>query len=98
MWFQCFHGGGSYFDGLIARLIVSRWPGHCLRHNSTLQILSMFDNPISAPVRKSLESELVLCQLRNAHVTKIDAPNKGFDDADAIRIAEALRCEILGTV
>ncbi len=84
---------------MIARLFVVRWYGHSpFRHNSTLQVLSMFDNPISAPVIKSLELELVLCQLRNAHVTAIDAANKGFDDADATCIAEALRCDIPDTV
>ncbi len=84
---------------MIARSIVSRWHGNFpFRHNSTLQVLSMFDNPISAPALKSLELELVLCQLRNARVTTIDAANKGFDDADATRIAEALRCDIPDTV
>jgi hypothetical protein len=37
----------------------------------------------------------VLCQLRNAQVTRIEAVDKGFDDADATRIAEALRCDVL---
>jgi hypothetical protein len=52
---------------------------------------------MSAPVRKSVRLELVLCRLRNAHVTEIgaSASKKGFDDADATRIAEAWRCEIL---
>jgi hypothetical protein len=49
-------------------------------------------NPISASVLKSVELEFVLCRMRNAAVTDIDAGDKGFDDADASRIADALRC------
>ncbi len=65
------------------------------RHNSSLQTLGfdMHANPISDPIRKSVGLELVLCQLRNVHVTEIHASNKCFDGADATRIAEALRCE-----
>ena len=66
-----------------------------IRHNSTLGELYISDNPISAPVCKSVELELVLCRLRNAQVTEIEASGYGFDDADATRIAEALRCEIV---
>jgi hypothetical protein len=66
---------------------------HPRRHNSTLQRFFLSGNSVSDHVLKSVELELVLCQLRSAHVTAIDASNKGFDDADATRIAEALRCE-----
>ena len=66
-----------------------------LRRNSTLRTLELSGNTISAPVLKSVELECVLCQLRNAQVTEIDASGKGFDDTDATRISEALRCAIL---
>jgi hypothetical protein len=36
--------------------------------------------------------QMVLCQLRNTQVTEIEASGKGFDDDDAARIANALRC------
>ncbi len=52
-------------------------------------------NLASDQIRKLVALEVVLCQVRNAHVTEIDASDKGFDDADATRIAEALRCDIL---
>ena len=67
----------------------------CIRQNSTLQALDISDNLISDPVCKSVDLEFVLCQLRNAQVTEIDARDKGFDDADATRIAGALRCDIV---
>jgi len=51
-------------------------------------------NLASDQVRKLVALEVVLCQVRNAHVTKIDASRNDFDDADATRIAEALRCDI----
>ncbi len=65
------------------------------RHNSTLRILSVEEDQggLNIPLSKSVALELVLCQLRNAHVTEIDASHKHFDDADATRIAEALRCD-----
>jgi hypothetical protein len=62
------------------------------RHNTTLRRLDLKGNPISASVLTSVELELVLCQMRNAAVTNIDASRKGFDDADALRISDALRC------
>ena len=68
---------------------------HSHRHNSTLQCLDIFSFSINAPVLKSVALELVLCQLRNAQVTEIDAWSKGFDDGDAARIAEALGCACL---
>jgi hypothetical protein len=66
---------------------------HCRRHNSNLRKLELSYNPISAPVRKLVKLELVLCQLRNADVISIDARDNKFDDTDVTRIAEALRCE-----
>ena len=66
---------------------------HPRRHNSILQSFLWSGNAVSDHVLKSVELELVLCQLRNAHITEIDASNKGFDDADATCIAEALRCD-----
>jgi hypothetical protein len=68
---------------------------HPHSRTSSLQRLSLRGNPISAPVLKSVYCELVLCQMRNTQVTEIDAYNKGFDDSDAARIAEALRCACL---
>jgi hypothetical protein len=50
---------------------------------------------ITVPVLKAVALEVVLCQLRNAHVTHIDASQKRFDDADATRIGEALRCVMI---
>ncbi len=68
------------------------------RHNSTLRNLGiLYDMAVTLPILKSLKLEVVLCQLRNAHVTKIEASDKGFDDGDASRIAEALRCDLLRT-
>ncbi len=67
------------------------------RHNSTLRNIGISDMAITLPILKSVKLEVVLCQLRNAHVTQIDASRKGFDDADATRIAEALRCDLLRT-
>ena len=64
---------------------------HSFRHNSKLQTLDLVYNRISKPVQKSVDLEMVLCQLRNAQVTEIDALDDDFDDADAIRIAEALK-------
>jgi hypothetical protein len=93
--FHPFVRDGSNFTRFVASLIVFQWYMYSFRHNSTLQTLGILHNFISAPVLKIVELEFVLCQLRNAHVTQIDARRKGFDDADAIRIAEALRCEIL---
>jgi hypothetical protein len=61
---------------------------------STLRTLNIANNAISAPVLTSLEFQMVLCQLRNAHVTEIDASYKSIDDADATRMAEVLRCAI----
>lgn len=55
-----------------------------------LRHLELSGNPMSASARKSIELELVLCQLRNAAVTDIAC--RGFDDGDASRIADALRC------
>ena len=54
--------------------------------------LDLSGNSISATALKCLELEFVLCRMRNAAVTDIDASGKGFDDADASRIADALRC------
>jgi hypothetical protein len=67
------------------------------RHNSSLTKLYIIIplSRISFPVEKFVALEFVLCRLRNAHVTTIDASRLGFDDADAIRIAEALRCDNL---
>ncbi len=75
----------------------------CRRHNSTLTKLHIYQDIfsifysfsvcISFHVGKFVQLELVLCLLRNVHVTQIDASLKRFDDADATRIAEALRCE-----
>jgi hypothetical protein len=65
------------------------------RHNSSLHGLSFYGNPSSHRVCKLVALEVVLCQVRNAQVTQIDASGKHFDDADATRIAEALRCDIL---
>ncbi len=62
------------------------------RHNAALRELDLSGNSMSASARKSVELELVLCQMRNAAVTTIHASDKGFDDADASRIAHALRC------
>ncbi len=59
--------------------------------NSTLTTLDVSDNPMSAAARKAIEVELILCQMRNPTVTKIDASGKGFDDQDAIKIGEGLR-------
>ncbi len=58
--------------------------------NSTLQSLSIDDNPISDAARKAVELELVLCKMRNPKVTMIHASGKGFDDQDAIKIGEGL--------
>jgi hypothetical protein len=66
---------------------------HPRRLNSTLQRFRLSGNSVSDHVLKSVELQLVLCQLRNAHITEIDASHKGFDDADATCIAEALRCD-----
>ena len=63
------------------------------RHNSSLQNCVLYGNSVSEHVLNSVKLELVLCQLRNARVTEIHASDNGFDDADATRIAEALRCE-----
>ncbi len=76
---------------------------YSFRHNSTLQTLGIRNlfsrlsrpNSFSAPVLKAVELELVLCRLRNPNVTEMDALGKDFDDTDATRIAEALRCEVL---
>ncbi len=73
-----------------------------VRHNSTLRTLVLPGARISKFARKGVELELLLCKLRNAHVTQIDASNNHkalhgvdtcLDDAEATRIAEALRCE-----
>ena len=64
------------------------------RYNSSLQSMHWDENLASDQVRKLVALEVVLCQVRNAHVTKIDASRNDFDDADATRIAEALRCDI----
>ncbi len=65
------------------------------RHNSTLRKLGIFNSAITTLVFKSVAIEVVLCQLRNAHVTEIDASDKLFDDDDATRIGEALRCVMI---
>ncbi len=90
----------SVFCGVSLVLLASSFlcfaiQGHSIRHNSTLRNLDLSNNPISAPVRKSVYLEVVLCQLRNVQVTRIDASYREFDDADATRIAEALRCEFM---
>ena len=64
------------------------------RHNSSLHSLSFYDNLASDQVCKLVALEVVLCQVRNTHVTDIVWMYKNFDDADATRIAEALRCDI----
>ncbi len=64
------------------------------RHNASLQYMRWDGNLASDQVCKLVALEVVLCQLRNTHVTKIDASRNDFDDADATRIAEALRCDI----
>ena len=64
------------------------------RYNSSLQSMHWDENLASDQVCKLVALEVVLCQVRNAHVTEIDASDKDFDDADATRIAEALRCDI----
>jgi hypothetical protein len=59
--------------------------------NSTLTILDVYNNPMSAVARKAIDLEFVLCLLRNPKVTQVHASDKGFDDRDAIRIGEGLR-------
>ncbi len=46
---------------------------------------------MSAAACKAIELEFVLCQMRNPEVSEIRASDKGFDDQDAIKIAEGLR-------
>ncbi len=60
--------------------------------NSTLVLLDVSDNPMDWRACKAIELELVLCQLRNPTVTDIYAADKGFDDQDAIKIGQGLRC------
>ena len=59
--------------------------------NSSLTTLDVSDNPMSAVARKAIQVEVVLCQLRNQTVTRIDASGEGFGDQDAIKIGEGLR-------
>jgi hypothetical protein len=56
-----------------------------------LTALNVFYNPMSAAACKAIELEFVLCQMRNPEVSEIRASDKGFDDQDAIKIAEGLR-------
>ncbi len=59
--------------------------------NSRLTSLDLSGNLMSAAALKAIEVEFVLCQMRNPAVSKINASNKGFDNQDAIKIADGLR-------
>ncbi len=62
------------------------------RLNAALRELDLSGNPLSNSARKSVQLELVLRRMRKAAFMRIDAFHGGFDDADASRIADALRC------
>jgi hypothetical protein len=71
---------------------------HPHRHNASLRKLALSFNAISVSMPFSIDMELVLCQMRNTAVMHIDAGHLyfsvyAFDDTDAARIADALRCE-----
>ena len=59
---------------------------------STLTQIDLVGNPMSAAARKAIELEVVLCQMRNPTVTEIQVSATGFNDQDAIKIGEGLRC------
>ena len=56
-----------------------------------MRLLDVFGNPMSAMSRKSIQLEMVLCQMRNSTVTDIDASSHHFDDEDAIKMAASLQ-------
>ncbi len=60
--------------------------------NSSLTTLDVFRNPMSDVVHKAIKLGVILCQLRNPTVTEVDATYKGFNDQDANKIGEGLRC------
>jgi hypothetical protein len=60
------------------------------RTTSRVTKLILDGNRVSARMHKSLEIELVLCQLRRPDLTQLMLRNKGLQDSDVARIGAGL--------